>query len=64
MQTKLITLSPELIAAIDSARDGAAFSNWIESQLWRLKTVRDAAEQGGITNPARPLESRGRRKKD
>lgn len=56
---KLLSLSPELIAALDAARGKAPFANWVEHELWRLKSTRDGAAEAGVENPGRPLETRG-----
>jgi hypothetical protein len=55
----LVELTDELWAAIDAARGDVARNPWIEQQLWRLKSVRDAARAVGVEKPDRPLEGRG-----
>jgi hypothetical protein len=60
---KVLHLSPELIAAIDGARGDVPASNFVEAQLWRLKTINDGAEAAGVANPRRPADGRGKWKR-
>lgn len=61
-QTKqfLFHLTPELLQSIDDARGDAPRCGWLESQLWKLKAVREAARASGVDNPGRPVERRGK----
>jgi len=52
-------LTDELFAAINSASGDKPRNPWLESQLWRLKAIRDGASTAGVTNPQRPMEGRG-----
>ena len=60
---KILHLSDELIAAIESARGDVPASSYVEQQLWRLKTIRDGAEVAGVENPKRPSDGRGKWKR-
>lgn len=55
----LLEISEELKEAIDEAREGKPRNPWIEAQLWRLKLIRDAAEEVGVEKPDRPVDGRG-----
>lgn len=60
---KVLHLSDELIAAIDEARGDAAASNFVERELWKLKSIKDGAEAAGVENPKRPVDGRGKWKR-
>ena len=60
---KVLHLSKELIAAIDEARGEVPASPFVEQQLWRLKTIKDAAEAAGVEKPTRPADGRGKWKR-
>jgi hypothetical protein len=59
MRKFLCEVSEELLAAVDAARGAVPRNPWIEAQLWKLKTIRDAAEARGVSKPDRPMEGRG-----
>lgn len=59
MRRVLIELSDELVQAITEARGKAPLGPWIESQLRKLKAVRQAAAKLGLKFPDRPLDGRG-----
>lgn len=56
----VLHLSCELVDAIDAARGDAPRSGWIESQLWKLKSVKDGADEAGVENPKRSVDKRGK----
>lgn len=60
MKKFLCELSEQLLAAIDAARGPVPRNPWIEAQMWKLKTIRDAADARGVAKPERPLEGRGK----
>lgn len=57
MKKILLELSEELADAIDAARDGSR-NPAIESWLWRIGDIRDAAKRIGVDRPIR--RGRGR----
>lgn len=59
MKKFLCEVSEELLAAIDAARGPVPRNPWIEAQLWKMKTIRDAAQARGVAKPDRPMEGRG-----
>lgn len=60
MKKILFEVSEELKAAIDSAKGSAPRNPWLESELWRLKSIRDGAATAGVEKPDRPIEGRGK----
>lgn len=63
MHKVLVELTHELWSAIEAARGNAPRNPWLERQMWRLKSVRDAARGLGVEKPARPSDGRGRARK-
>ncbi len=59
MRRVVVELSEQLADAIAEARGKAPLGPWIESQLRKLKSVRQAAAKLGLTFPDRPLDGRG-----
>ena len=61
MKTKsvLITISDELLRALDAAKGDSPRAGFIESQLWRSPAVKKAAAAAGIENPQRAADGRG-----
>jgi hypothetical protein len=54
MESKLIQLTEELWDAIDEARGESKRGPWIEKQLRRLSSIRQAAEMLGLEFKERP----------
>lgn len=59
MKKFLCEVSNELLAAIDAARGPVARNPWIESVLWKIKAIREAAVARGVAKPDRPMDGRG-----
>lgn len=59
MKKFLCEVSEELLAAVDAARGPVPRNPWIESQLKKLKAIRDAARALGIEIPDRADDARG-----
>lgn len=60
MKNLNLQITEELFAAVETARGESPRNPWIESTLWRAKSVRDAADVAGVAKPERPAEGRGK----
>ena len=56
----LISITPELLQAIDEARRDDPRGPWLEAQLWTVPQVRRAAALLGLERPERLRDGRGR----
>jgi hypothetical protein len=63
MQRILLEVTPELAAALDVASGTESRNAFIESELWKSKTVKAAAAKGRIVRQPRPLPGKWTRKK-
>tara|TARA_R100000742_G_C4278616_1_gene101680 strand:- start:515 stop:760 length:246 start_codon:yes stop_codon:yes gene_type:complete len=53
-----ITLTGELAAAIEAAKGDSSRSEAIERWLWRVKDLKDAAKEIGVSKQDRPVMGR------
>ena len=60
MKSIRLTISDELLAAIDHAKGDAARVAFIEQQLRGSRKIKAAAKELQIELPDRPLEGRGK----
>ena len=60
MKKILLSLSPEMLAAIDKARGKQPRGPWIEQRLARLPIVKRAAKNLAIELPEREDDGRGK----
>ena len=60
MKKILISVTPELLRAIDEARSDDPRGPWLEARLWTVPQVKRAAALLGIERPERLRDGRGR----
>ena len=60
MKKILLSLSAEMLAAIDKARGKHPRGPWIEQRLARLPIIKQSAKQHGIELPDREPDGRGK----